>query len=311
MAEEKTYLFYTLSASDDPDNIRYVGTTCKTIEQRFRGHKYCAIHKERRGLPVHKWMFSKYEKGLTIVHSQIDSCSESEWENRERYWIKYYKDQGYDLLNLDIGGKGIITAEKRSKSSIERSIEGKRKPVVALNMDGTFYDEFPSIRDAYRECNLNNMQCIFNVLHGMTKSAGGFIWVFKSDYDPNKQYDYKTEYTSKPVYKFNEKYELIETFESKASVVQSFGLTSYTGLTNAITHKKLYKGFYWALTPDFNDSPKENTYKYEVINENGEIIKFKMRKELAKYLQVSGTFITTSLKKHNPWNYNGKVIRTI
>ena len=29
--EERTYVFYTLSASDDPNNIRYVGTTCRTV----------------------------------------------------------------------------------------------------------------------------------------------------------------------------------------------------------------------------------------------------------------------------------------
>lgn len=146
--EERTYVFYTLSASDDPNNIRYVGTTCRTVAQRFRGHKYCAMHKEKRGLPVHKWMYSKYEQNLNIIHVQIDSCPESEWEERERYWIKYYKDQGFNLLNIDKGGRGVVTAEMRSKSSIERSIEAKRKPVIALNMDGTFYKEFPSIRDA-------------------------------------------------------------------------------------------------------------------------------------------------------------------
>lgn len=311
MTKEKTYVFYTLSASDDPNNIRYVGTTSLTVAQRFRGHKYCAMHKEKRGLPVHKWMFSKYERNLNIIHMQIDSCLESEWEERERYWIKYYKDQGFELLNIDKGGRGVITAEMRSKSSIERSIEAKRKPVIALNIDGTLYKEFPSIREAASECNINNMQSIFNVLHKMNKSAGGYIWVFKDEYDSTKNYSYKKEYSSKCVYKFDDKFKLVESFESKMAAIQSFGITSYTGLTNAIKYKKLYKGFYWAETSEFNNVPLKISYKYEVTDENGQNIKFKMRKELAEYLQVSGTFITTSLKKNNPWNYNGKIIRTI
>lgn len=33
--EEKIYSFYTLSSSNDEDNIRYVGVTSKTINSRF------------------------------------------------------------------------------------------------------------------------------------------------------------------------------------------------------------------------------------------------------------------------------------
>nr|DAM35277.1 MAG TPA: hypothetical protein [Bacteriophage sp.] len=37
-------------------------------------------------------MYSKYKDGGTILVKEIDSCDESEWENREQYWIKFYKD---------------------------------------------------------------------------------------------------------------------------------------------------------------------------------------------------------------------------
>jgi predicted GIY-YIG superfamily endonuclease len=63
----KIYNFYVLTSEDDPENIRYVGVTTKKVTERFSQHKYCALHKEKRGLPVHKWMFSKYEKGGKIL----------------------------------------------------------------------------------------------------------------------------------------------------------------------------------------------------------------------------------------------------
>lgn len=56
----KIYNFYTLSASSDKNNIRYVGVTVKSVQERFYGHKYCALHSEKRGLPVHKWMWTHY-----------------------------------------------------------------------------------------------------------------------------------------------------------------------------------------------------------------------------------------------------------
>lgn len=64
---ERIYNFYVLSASSDIENVRYVGVTTKTVQQRFYGHKYCANNEQKRGLPVHKWMYSHYQKGETII----------------------------------------------------------------------------------------------------------------------------------------------------------------------------------------------------------------------------------------------------
>ena len=110
---EKIYNFYVLSASSDQENIRYVGVTTRTVEQRFYGHKYCAMHDDKRGLPVHKWMYSHYNRGETIIVKQIDSCSESEWQDREKYWISHYRDLGFQLLNISEGGNGVVTKEMR------------------------------------------------------------------------------------------------------------------------------------------------------------------------------------------------------
>lgn len=63
-------------------------------------------------------MYSVYNKGGKIIPIKIAECSESEWENKEKALIKEYKEKGYRLLNIDEGGKGSITLEKRSKDSI-------------------------------------------------------------------------------------------------------------------------------------------------------------------------------------------------
>ena len=64
---EKQYYFYTLSTKSDIENIRYIGVTTRTLKARFSQHKYCALHNEKRGLPVHKWMFKHYQLNDEII----------------------------------------------------------------------------------------------------------------------------------------------------------------------------------------------------------------------------------------------------
>ena len=98
-------------------------------------------------------MYSVYKNGGTIIPKKIYECTEDVWEETEVSLIQKYKDLGYDLMNLDEGGKGVITAEKREKSSIERSAEAHRKSIVALHLDGTYFKEFSSIAEAGRFLN--------------------------------------------------------------------------------------------------------------------------------------------------------------
>lgn len=94
--------------------IKYIifGVTSKAIAVRFSQHKYSANH-ENRSMPVHKWMYSKYKKGIEIKFKEIDFCFESEWKEKEVYWISYYRKLNPFLLNLQKGGSGVITNNMR------------------------------------------------------------------------------------------------------------------------------------------------------------------------------------------------------
>lgn len=90
------------------------------------------MHPEKRGLPVHKWMYSKYEKGLDIIVQEIDSCEEKDWQDREKYWISFYKNGG-NLLNISEGGQGVIPKDARTLSSLERSAKAHEKAITLLD----------------------------------------------------------------------------------------------------------------------------------------------------------------------------------
>lgn len=162
----KIYNFYTLSALSDKDNVRYVGVTVKTVEQRFYQHKYCAKNPKKRGLPVHKWMWSHYEKGDDIIVIQIDSCEESKWEQREQYWIKFYKDNGFDidglLLNKYPSKRHFDSIEGFSLNGVTRAIEDKSVYhdhywATVENIDVSKYEPYFLYKEIDQENNIIEM----------------------------------------------------------------------------------------------------------------------------------------------------------
>lgn len=295
--ENKIYNFYVLFDEQNPEDIRYVGTTTKKINERFAQHKYCAMHPEKRGLPVHKWMYSKYKNGGKIGFKKIDECSEEDWEEREKYWISYYKSQGFNLMNLDKGGKGIITKEKRSISSIERSIKGHEKAVIALNKDGSFYKEFESASKATKELGLKSNSAIGNVLSGRSKSSAGYLWVFKDDYDENKNYSYNPDYLNKriKVYSFytngnlDKEYPYIKIFDE-------IGGFSENGVRAAIKNKKIYHNRFWSYEPIINISEYDNGMRFKVTCPDGDILYFSTQKEVKNFLNISESSLRTQMK---------------
>lgn len=295
---EKIYNFYVLSTSVDKENIRYVGVTTRTVQQRFYGHKYCAIHEEKRGLPVHKWMYSHYEKGEDIIVKQIDSCVESEWQEREKYWISYYKDLGYQLLNISEGGQGVITKDMRELSSIERSIKGHEKPIVALHKDGTFYKEFESATKAAKELGIKSKSAIGNVLNGRSKSSGGYLWVYKEDYNSENQYKYEPKKTGTTIYQFDINGLLINEYPSKRFFNKLKGW-SFNGIQSAIKNKTLYHDTYWSESKYINLDEYEPYFYYQELNSEGELIEmYRTQTEICDKFNLSPGTVCTKIKEH-------------
>lgn len=50
----KKYVFYTLSSEKEVDNIRYIGVTTRSLNQRLSQHKHVAKYEKKRTTPVAK-----------------------------------------------------------------------------------------------------------------------------------------------------------------------------------------------------------------------------------------------------------------
>lgn len=98
---------YTLT---DPrtSQIRYVGKTVD-IEGRMRQHN------SRMSSPItHRdyWGNSLLDSGQKPVFTVIDVANENNWEDIERFWISYHRNNGFPLTNLSSGGEGAGLGNK-------------------------------------------------------------------------------------------------------------------------------------------------------------------------------------------------------
>lgn len=275
------YYFYTLSADSDPNNIRYVGVTTKLLKQRMYGHRYNATKNEKRTQPVHKWMWSVIEKGDAVSIHFLDECDETLWEDREKYWIKYHKDLGYKLLNVQEGGAGVVTKEMRKKDGIQRSADAHKKAICQIDpKTHQLIAVYDSIRSATKAMGLNSHSAIGNALSKTndTVLSAGYYWVYKTDYDNGtfklKEIDPFSHVSTPMVYRFDLEGNLINSYHGVSYTVYALGLNTANtqALHLAIKEKKVYHNSYWSWDSTININEFIPYYKYQEIDDDGNII---------------------------------------
>lgn len=180
MKKENVYKIYVLKCPLE-DKIRYVGVTVNLLSARLSQHLHDA-RKNRGNYKVH-WLKTLINKNIKPTIELIETCDENNWQEREKWWINYYKSE--NLTNTREGGNGVIV--DRDKTSIQKSAEGHYKAVVQLDLYGKYIKTWTNIKQASLELSVSKTG-IGNVLHKRSKSAGGFIWVTLDEYDTNHNY---------------------------------------------------------------------------------------------------------------------------
>lgn len=146
------YKIYTLS---DPSTleIRYVGVTTRSLNERLSQHKYDAKHKPTRH--VLKWINSLPKDPVIEL---LDLAEYETWELYEQYWISQLRQWGIKLTNHSLGGKGVI------KGVREKSVKSKYKKIEVYDFQGKYIATYSSITEA--ALNLNILKTsICNALH--------------------------------------------------------------------------------------------------------------------------------------------------
>ena len=98
---EMTFI-YTLS--DIRGNVRYVGKTTNEIKKRLYSHIIeCKTNRKSHKI---SWIKSLLNIGERPIIEIIDVVPSSKWEFWEIYWIEQFRQWGFNLTNLTIGGSG-------------------------------------------------------------------------------------------------------------------------------------------------------------------------------------------------------------
>ena len=117
------YKIYGLKLKDSED-IKYIGYTGKTIEQRFSEHLKTTI----KGNYKNGYWLKKYKENIEIFLIEDKISSYDEACIKEISYIKLYRELGYDLNNTTDGGEGChgLKHSEETKERIKEKIKGRK-----------------------------------------------------------------------------------------------------------------------------------------------------------------------------------------
>ena len=121
MARKTVHTIYGLYDPDDENQVRYVGYTHFSPEQRIIDHvtgakKFVSrTHKQ-------KWIRKLLRKGIRPAFKILEITTAKDWKKREQYWIKELRAQGHRLTNSTEGGEGLINPSKDVRERISKKV---------------------------------------------------------------------------------------------------------------------------------------------------------------------------------------------
>lgn len=109
---------YIYILKDSENNIRYVGKTTN-IKRRLHSHiAEAKLNKSKRY--VLKWIRQLLANNKKPILEIIEICNEDIWQEREIYWISYYRKLIPNLCNSCDGGKGGLTKDSLTEDQINK-----------------------------------------------------------------------------------------------------------------------------------------------------------------------------------------------
>jgi hypothetical protein len=173
-------------------STRYTGENISLSKKGFYGrwtNHLSHLLKDKHRNKYLQHTFNKY--GLESLKFEIlEFVEPNKCIEREQYWLNYYKEK-HKIFNSQMEclvlGSYVRTEEHKQKLS--KLFKGKKrdmsifktivKPVIQYTKNMEFVAEFCSLTEAFRQTGVQRCD-ISHVCRGNTKTAGGYIWRFKS-----------------------------------------------------------------------------------------------------------------------------------
>ena len=108
------YIYALVDPRDE--RIRYIGKTVN-LEKRYEQHVYWLNGSNPR---KENLISGLLKRGMKPIISVIEECDHSNWQEREKYWIAYYRELLPDLTNISDGGDDGWNCLKNRNKKVER-----------------------------------------------------------------------------------------------------------------------------------------------------------------------------------------------
>lgn len=221
---------YKIYSLNDPNTneVKYVGKTVSPLSKRLSSHYRDKSHSYKT-----HWICSLKDENLKPIIKLIEICSEDNWEEREKYWISYYR-KITNLTNYLDGGQGQQKGYKHTDEAKEKirlaSIKNKKgkfykgqkfsdeinnkrkialkKKIYQYDLDGNLIKKWYGIIDASDELGIDKNN-IRSVLTGRSLTACGFIWSYE-----DKIIELKNKKTNREIFSVNSETNEVEYYNS-------------------------------------------------------------------------------------------------
>lgn len=145
------YLF-----SDEYGLPKYVGKS-KNFNQRIKQH----LNKDRFIYKswFYNWLNKQINESIEYFIDVLEICNDNNWQEKEKYWIKHIRENGYKLTNMTDGGDGnnnqIFNKESNEKRVLKlrgqkRTLEQRQN--ISKSLKGKIISQ--ETRDKLRIINL-------------------------------------------------------------------------------------------------------------------------------------------------------------
>jgi hypothetical protein len=160
----------------------------------------------------------------------LEECEESLLNERERSWQEYYNVLSKSGLNckmtttLDKSGKLSDETKKLIGSKTKgttKTCQSTMKKVYQYTKDGTFLQEYVSLREAERQTGIHASSIGHSIKgRGYSKSAGGYLW----SYDKLQSHYGNVGQVGKIIQQYTLDNILIQEFESICSAAKQLNI---------------------------------------------------------------------------------------
>lgn len=137
----KTTFIYTLS--DSSGNVRYIGKS-NTPRKRLYSH----IQECKTSNKSHKinWIRSLLDKDESPILEILEEVSIDSWEDSEIFWIEQFRQWGFNLVNISVGGtnnnykRSIETKQKMRSSKLGTKLPQEQRDKISNSVKQKFID---------------------------------------------------------------------------------------------------------------------------------------------------------------------------